>query len=321
MLALLVHPLAGALKTLDFLEFNVQLEALKTFCDIVRLRSFSRGAKENDVTQSAASLTVHQLEERLGVALIDRSQRPWKLTHEGKAFYEGCRAVVERYFETEAKVKNLHSEIGSVVRVASIYSVGLGPMNEYIGRFTEMHAGTRVEVDYLHPNKVYDAVLNGDADFGIVSFPQARRDLTVVPWLTEEMTLACPPNHRLSRQPSVKLKEISGEKFVAFEPGLAIRREIDRFLKKHRVDVDTVLEFDNIEAIKNAVEVGSGISLLPRPTLAREVKTGTLAAIGFSPNGFRRPLGFIHRKGKTLHRNASLFLDLLKKEKKEESLA
>ena len=94
----------------------MQIEALKTFCDIVRLRSFSRGAKENDVTQSAASLTVHQLEERLGATLIDRSQRPWKLTPEGKAFYEGCRAVVERYFETEAKVKNLHGEIGSVVR-------------------------------------------------------------------------------------------------------------------------------------------------------------------------------------------------------------
>ena len=131
-------------------------------CDIIRLRSFSRGAKENGVTQSAASLTVHQLEERLGVGLIDRSQRPWKLTSEGKAFYEGCRQVVERYFETEAKVKSLHGEIGSVVRVASIYSVGLGPMNDYIRCFTEAHPGTRVEVDYLHPNRVYDAVFAGE---------------------------------------------------------------------------------------------------------------------------------------------------------------
>lgn len=296
----------------------MQIEALKTFCDVVRLRSFSRGAKENGVTQSAASLIVHQLEERLGVALIDRSQRPWKPTAEGKAFYDGCRAVVERYFETEARVKSLHGEIGSVVRVASIYSVGLGPMNDYIRRFTEAHPGTRVEVDYLHPSRVYDAVLAGDADFGIVSFPQARRELTVIPWWTEEMALACPPNHRLARQGEVRLKQIAGEKFVAFEPELAIRREIDRFLKKHGVGVETVLEFDNIEAIKSAVEVGSGVSLLPKPTFEREVKTGTLAAIGFSPNGFRRPLGFIHRRGKKLHENAALFLDLLKKEKREE---
>lgn len=296
----------------------MQIEALKTFCDIIRLRSFSRGAKENGVTQSAASLTVHQLEERLGVGLIDRSQRPWKLTSEGKAFYEGCRAVVERYFETEAKVKNLHGEIGSVIRVASIYSVGLGPMNDYIRRFTELHPGTRVEVDYLHPNRVYAAVLAGEADFGIVSFPQTRRDLTVIPWCTEEMALACPPHHHLSKQESIRLKQIAGEKFVAFEPELIIRREIDRFLKKHGIAVETVLEFDNIEAIKNAVEVGSGISLLPLPTLAREVKTGTLAAITFNPNGFRRPLGFIHRRTKKPHRNAALFMDLLKKEKREE---
>lgn len=296
----------------------MQIEALKTFCDIVRLRSFSRGAKENGVTQSAASLTVHQLEERLGVGLIDRSQRPWKLTEEGKAFYEGCRQVVERYFETEAKVKNLHGEIGSVVRIASIYSVGLGPMNDYVKRFTESHPGTRVEVDYLHPNRVYDAVLAGDADFGIVSFPQARRDLTIVPWCTEDMAIACPPNHRFAKQPEIKLKQIADEKFVAFEPELSIRREIDRFFKKNGVEVEPVLEFDNIEAIKNAVEVGSGISLLPTPTFEREVKTGTLKAIAFSPNGFHRPLGFIHRKGKKLHHNATLFLDLLKKEKREE---
>lgn len=296
----------------------MQIEALKTFCDIVRLRSFSRAAKENGVTQSAASLTVHQLEERLGVGLIDRSQRPWKPTAEGKAFYEGCRQVVERYFETEAKVKSLHGEIGSVVRVASIYSVGLGPMNDYVRRFTEAHPGTRVDVDYLHPNRVYDAVLAGDADFGIVSFPQARRDLAVIPWCTEDMAIACPPNHRFAKQGDVKLKQIAGEKFVAFEPELSIRREIDRFLKKNGVDVEPVLEFDNIEAIKNAVEVGSGISLLPTPTFEREVKNGTLAAIGFSPNGFHRPLGFIHRKGKKLHQNAGLFLELLKKEKREE---
>ena len=295
----------------------MQIEALKTFCDVIRLKSFSRGAAENHVSQSAASLVVHQLESRLGVALIDRSQRPWKLTPEGKVYYEECRQVLERYFELEARVKNLHGEIGSVVRVASIYSVGLGPMNHHIEKFSQIHPGTRVEIDYLHPDRVYERVLADEVDFGIVSFPQARRELSIVPWCQEPMVIACHPNHPLARLKAAKLSQLSGEKFVGLDKGIVVRREVDRFLRLHGVEFETVLEFDNIEAIKNAVEVGSGIAILPKPTFEREVRTGTLAAVPFRPNGLSRPLGIIHRKGKKFHDNVTRFIALLKNGKKE----
>lgn len=293
----------------------MQIEALKTFCDVVRLRSFSRGASENGVSQSAASLIVHQLEERLGVKLIDRSHRPWKLTPEGKIYYEGCRDVVEGYVEVEARVKSLHAQISSVVRVASIYSVGLGPMNEYIGRFSRENPGVRVDMDYVRPDHVYAKVLAEEADLGIVSFPQARRELTVIPWCEEAMVLVCPPKHPLARQKVVRLSQLRGEKFIGFEPDLVIRKEIDRFLKQNGVYMDVVLEFDNIEAIKSAVEVGSGVAILPQPTIEREVKTKTLAAVPFRPNGFLRPLGLLHRRGKKLNTAALRFVELLKHEK------
>jgi len=294
---------------------SMQIEALKTFCDVVRLRSFSRGAEENNVSQSAASLIVHQLEDRLGVNLIDRSQRPWKLTVEGKLYYEGCREVVERYFQVEERVKGFHGEIRSVVRIASIYSVGLGPMNEYIERFSREHPGSKIEIEYLHPDRVYEKVAAEDADIGIVSFPQSKRDLSVIPWCTEPMVIACYPQHPFAKQKIVKLSQIEGEKFVAFQQGLVIRREIDRFLKQHGIGVDVILEFDNIEAIKTAVEVGSGISILPQPTFDREVKTKTLVSVRLRPNGFERPLGILYRRGKKLSPNAARFIDLLRQEK------
>lgn len=293
----------------------MQIEALKTFCDIVRLRSFSRGAVENGITQSAASLIVHQLEDRLGARLIDRSQRPWKLTDEGKLYYEGCREVVEHYESVEERVKGLHEEISSVVRVASIYSVGLGPMSEYIERFKRENAGAAVEIEYLSPDRVYEKTSGEEADLGIVSFPQARRDLAIIPWCEEPMVLACLPQHALAKRGVVELGEIEGEKFVGFQPGLVIRREIDRFLKKHKVRVDVVVEFDHIEAIKTAVEVGAGISLLPEPTFEREVRAKTLVAVRLRSNRFVRPLGIIHRRGKKLNAGTIRFIDLLKQEK------
>jgi DNA-binding transcriptional LysR family regulator len=290
----------------------MQVESLKIFCDVARLGSFSRGAEANGVLQSAASQAVHQLEKHLGAALIDRSRRPWQLTAEGRLFYEGCRDVLARHRDLEARVRRHHADADAVVRVAAIYSVGLGDMSQYIRRFSKSSAQVRVQVSYLHPDQVYESVIEEKADLGIVSFPQWRRELTVIPWREEPMVVACPPQHRLAgRKKKTALKEIAGEKFVGFDRDLVIRKQVDRFLRQHGVAVEVVVEFDNIEAIKRAVEVASGISILPEPTLNREVKTGTLVAVPFTPGGFVRPLGIIHLRGRKLHPSAQSFIELL----------
>src|SRR3712207_2148657 len=110
----------------------MQIEALKLYCDVVRFHSFSRGAEANDVLQSSASETVRHIEETLGVALIDRSCRPWQVTDEGKLFYEGCREVVDRYHEVVAQVRNTKTAVDTVVRVAAIYSVNLRDMSQFV---------------------------------------------------------------------------------------------------------------------------------------------------------------------------------------------
>jgi DNA-binding transcriptional LysR family regulator len=84
--------------------------------------------------------------------------------------------------------------------------------------------------------------------------------------------------------------------FIAFDRGLVIRREIDRFLREQDVTVHVVLEFDNIETIKRAVVEVAGISLLPLPTLRPEVDNGTLVAIPMREARLVRPMGIIHRR-------------------------
>jgi DNA-binding transcriptional LysR family regulator len=296
----------------------MQLDTLKTYCDIVRLNSFSRGAHENQLTQSAASQMVHHLEEHLGAVLIDRSHRPWKLTNEGKLFYEGCRDVLERYYNLENQVKNLYEEVNSVVRIACIYSVGLRHMSQYVESFSRAYPRVRIHIEYLHPDRVYEGVLNENMDLGIVSFPQSRRELSVIPWRSETMILACAPEHRFAQLTQISPAQISGERFVGFDKNLVIRKEIDRFLKKHQVEVEVVLEFDNIEAIKRAVEIASGISILPRPTLDREIGTRALVAVPLTTKEFVRPLGIIHRRGRKFNSNITRFIELLKQEEKME---
>ena len=294
----------------------MQIESLKVFCDIVRLRNFSQAAAENNVTQSMASQTVHNLEQHLNIQMIDRSQRPWKLTPEGQEFYKGCRDVVERYHNLEAAVKKLHNKVSATIRVASIYSVGLRHMGFYIHQYSQLYPWVQVKIDYLNPDRVYESVLNDQVDIGIVSFPRSRRDLEVIPWQEENMVLACYPTHRLARKKRAALSQLANEPFIGFDKNLDIRKEMDRLLKKHGVSTNIILEFDNIEVIKQAVEIGNGVSILPFPTLEKEVKLGTLCSIPLANGKFTRPLGIIHRKGIMFNQNIANFINLLQSRKK-----
>jgi len=291
----------------------VHLKSLKVFCDVVRQRSFSRAADENDISQSAASQVVLQLEEGLGVRLIDRSKRPFVLTPEGEVYYEGCRGVVERYFALEDKVRTLHQEVAGCVRVASIYSVGLHHMSCYLQEFLSQHPKANVRLEYLHPHRVYQSIEDDTADLGLVSYPKSSRTLTAIDWREEPMVLVCSPTHRLAARASVALSDLGGEKMIGFDSNLTIRREIDRVLNLHRVDVQVVMEFDNIETIKRAIEIDAGVGLLPEPTVLREVEAGTLATVPLETDELVRPLGIVHRRGKELNDTAWRFIELLKR--------
>lgn len=292
----------------------VQLKSLKVFCDVVRQRSFSRAADENDISQSGASQLVQQLEEGLGVKLIDRSKRPFVLTPEGTVYYEGCRGVVERYFAVEDKVRTLHQEVAGRVRVASIYSVGLHHMSQHLQAFLSQHPKANVRLEYLHPHRVFQAVEDDLADLGLISYPKSSRTIAAIQWREEPMVLVCAPTHRLANRKRVSLEELQGERMIGFDSELTIRREIDRVLNLHLVETQVVMEFDNIETIKRAIEIDAGVGLLPEPTVLREVHAGTLMAVPLDTDELVRPLGIIHRRGKELSSTAQRFIELLQRE-------
>jgi DNA-binding transcriptional LysR family regulator len=126
------------------------------------------------------------------------------------------------------------------------------------------------------------------------------------------MVLVCAPGHALARNLAVQTRELTVQKYVHFDRNLVIRRKVDAFLRQEGVSVDVVLEFDNIENIKQAVALGAGVALLPEPTVRREAKAGTLAALPLLDATFTRPLGIIHRR-QHLSVAARAFLDLLLK--------
>ncbi len=295
----------------------MQIEALGIFCDVVRHQSFSRAALANSVSQSSASQTVRHIERRIGAQLIDRSHRPWRLTTEGELFFKGCQEIVDRYRELEESVQRKQKRAVHTIRVASIYSVGMHDLSLYVDRFRAAEPGAHVDIDYMHPDEIPACIRSDQYELGLLAFGTPGRDLTVVPWQEQAMVVACPPSHRFAKQASaIGPRELGGEAFVTFDRGLPVRRELDRYLRRHEADVDVVAEFDNIENIKQAVEDGAGVAILPEPTLRREVELRALVAVrletldGEPP--FVRPLSIVHRRGRRLNPAVTAFIRVLR---------
>lgn len=290
----------------------MHLETLRLYCDVVRLRSFSRGAEQSFVSQSAASQAVQQLEAQLGVALIDRTRRPFVVTRQGEAFYAAARSILDAWEKAKSEVVAVKARVDGTVRVAAIYSVGLHDVSRPMQQFMSLYPEARVQLECLHPHKVVEAVLHGEADIGIMSYPPPDRALRVVPLREEPMALVCHPHHPLARRRVVTPAELNGEAFVAFDPGLTIRKAIDRVLRQHNVRVSIVMEFDNIETIKQAIIIAAGVSILPRHTVQKEVSIKALSVVEVSVPDLVRPVGIVHHRQKPLTPTAARFVQLLR---------
>lgn len=289
----------------------MHLRDLELFCEVALQRSFSKAAKAMGISQPVASEVVKALEDDLGLSLVNRSKRPLELTPAGEIYFAGARELLESYRQLKDRVLQLRDKVMGPVRVAAIYSVGLLQMDCYVKQFELLYPDAALELKYLHPNEVLEAVLNDEADLGLTSYPPKRGDLVTIPWQDQEMVVVLPPMHRLAPRKSIQVAELDGEPLVSFTPELQIRVELDRWLRQAKIDVDVVHEFDNIETIKRAVEVGSGIAILPAPTVKREQELGSLKVLKLEDVRWTRPLGIIHRKQKILTTACRRFLDLL----------
>lgn len=287
---------------------------LKLFRDIAQARSVSKGASMNGVSQSAASQHIQELERGLGTALLDRTRRPLEVTDAGKEYLEMCRDVLRRHDEFRAAIDGLKNRVEGTVRVASIYSVGLSEMSHLEQEFSRRYPDATLEVEYLRPEKVYEAVVADRADLGLLSYPEPSKEVTVLPWRMEEMVVAVSPYHRLAQMSEVSPQDLNGLDFVGFDADLPIRREVDRFLREQHVHVNMTLHFDNLQMIKEAVAHGSGISIMPARVMAAEVAQGRLVPISIVAPDLFRPLGIVHRKKKRFHRAAQAFLELLREQ-------
>lgn len=290
---------------------------LRLIRDVAHCRSVSKAAKLSGISQSAASQQIQDMEREAGAALFDRTTRPIALTAAGKLYVEYCRDVLRRQEELHASLEVLSREMNGTARVAAIYSVGLSEMASIEARFARVFPEARLQVSYLRPERVWQAVEEDEADLGLVSYAESSREVLSLPWRDEEMVVAVAPGHPFAGRGSIRAAELSGETFIGFDDDLPIQSHIERYLGEHDAEVRWALRFDNIQMIKEAVMHAAGISIMPQRVMRDDLTQGRIVALRLDPPELYRPVRIIHRRRKVFNEVTTGLLTLLSEKEPE----
>ena len=291
----------------------MHIEMLKMFCDLADLRSFSKTAEIHILSQSAVSQQLAQMELAHKCQLINRKKRPIELTKTGQLLYHASKDILDRYEQFKNELITLQKSSVSRINIAAIFSIGMHTLPNYIKKFMVSYQDVNVHVEYFSARRIYELVLAGDVDIGLVAVPRRDKRLDVYDFEDEPLVLVCNPNHPLARESQVDIHRLQFERFIAFEKDVPTRAWIDSILERYNIVVRPIMEFDNIETIKRAVEIKSGISIMPQTAILQEISSGTINAIPFSNENFIRPTGIIVRKDKIFGQAGRYLIELLRK--------
>ena len=289
----------------------MHIENFKIFADLVQSKSFSQAAKINGITQSAVSQQLRAMENHFKVLIVDRSQKQFKLTNEGKRLHESAKEILNLYERLDCELQEMKKVISGNIRVATIYSVGLHELPPYMKRFLSTYPTVNVHLEYRRSNLVYEDVLHNIVNLGIVAYPIKNRELEYLPFLEDELVLIASPDHPLARKDVVDLKELPEHAYIGFDNDIPTRKATDQIFRDARINILPVMEFDNIETVKRAVEINAGVAIIPRSTVTQEVEKELLVAMNFKGKRFLRPVFIIHRKGRILTPAMEKFIGLL----------
>lgn len=289
----------------------MHIQNFKTFCDLVETKSFSKAARLNEVTQSAVSQQLKAMEAYYDMLIIDRNQKKFRLTPQGTALYSTFKEILDLYEKLNCEIQEMRNIVSGTIQISTVNSIGLHELPPYLKSFIREFPSVNARVEYRRANMVYDDVLHGNADLGLVAFPPPHKELTIIPFANDELIIAMSPEHHLTKKRTIAMDDLNGIEFIAFERDIPTRKATDEILAKAGVEVSVVMEFDNVETVKRAIEINAGIAILPASTVVTESERNQLVIYKLEGGIHSRPLAVIHKKNRILTPALRSFVELM----------
>jgi DNA-binding transcriptional LysR family regulator len=289
---------------------HITLRQLRIFEAVARFSSISRAASELHLTQPAVSMQIKQLEEQIGLPMLEQIGKRLFLTEAGLEL----RTHAQRFSRQMHELKMAMDQFRGLERgllglaVVSTANYFLPPL---IATLSEQHPGMRISLQVGNRESVLAALADNRTDLAITGQPPESADLIALPFKDNPLVVIAAPAHRFARLGSIPIKELARETFVAREPGSGTRAVIERHFAEMGVEPSPGCEFNTNEAIKQAVQAGLGLAVVSQQTIEIELETRRLVVLPVEGFPIMRRWYVVHRSDKRLSAAAAAFVELL----------
>lgn len=276
---------------------NTTLRQLIVFETVARHLHFTRAAKELGTTQPSVSLQIRQIEDNLGVALFEQMGKRIHLTEAGRELYRSCREITRQLAEAETALERLKGVQGGRLRLA------IAPTAKYfisrlLAAFVRQHPGVSIDLLVASRDELLAQLDDNARDMVVMASPPMEPTLTAEPFLDEPLVAIAPPGHTLAGKPSVPLASLAEEPFLLRETASATRRQIECFFEEHGHVLVPVMEVNSNEAIKQAVQAGLGVAIVPLQSVVPERDTGRIEVLDVDSLNLQCNWHIVHRHDK-----------------------
>lgn len=283
------------------------------FCLVVDEGSISQAARLSYVSQPAVTRQIHQLENFYGALLFDRSDGKLKVTGAGKMLYPFAKSIVHDFHRSKESIKQAMGEYHTNLHVGASFTIGEYLLPSLLGRYKKQTPDIKVTLTIKNTPGVLEDLSNDVIDMALVEGLVENKEFIVEKFADDELIVVCSPEHVWEEQ--IQIEELIHERMIWRESGSGTRLIVENSLREHGIveKMESYMELGSTQAIKSAVEAGLGISILPRLTVARELKLGLLREVEIDGVTISRNLWLVKKQQRFNKIGVSQFVEFIQK--------
>jgi LysR family transcriptional regulator, low CO2-responsive transcriptional regulator len=294
------------------LDRAVTLRQLRTFKTVADLTSFSLAAQRLKLSQPSVSYQVKELEETLGLPLLDRLGKRVQLTEAGTVLYAYARRMLDVLDEATVAIEELRGIKRGTLRVGASTTVGIYLLPAALGAFKKLHPGLVISLEIGTRARVQEQVLRNELDLAVVGPALKDPEMAIIPFLSDELVVVAPAGHPLAGKRGLTLKDLAGKPFIMREASSGSRWSLEKAARKAGAKLSVAMELGSNGAIKHAVESGLGLAVISRYATALEISSGRLVELNVRGFPIRRDWHIVHLRRRKLPAPVTAFIDFLK---------
>jgi DNA-binding transcriptional LysR family regulator len=264
---------------------------LKAFCLIVETGSFSKAAAAKFMTQSAMSHLIKNLEEEIGVKLLNRKGKNVIPTHAGRIFYEHAKQILDQYKNMENDVYEVAREVKGRLSIGASVTAAAYLLPQAFYNFTKMYPEVKIELSVSNTEGIMSGLIEGQIDTGIVEGKMRNANIFLEEIAADEVVLVASDNHPFVKKQRLTIDDLISQPFIMPEAGSGLRECIDDYFMDSKIDpqkINIAMTLGNPELIIQMVQSGIGISFVSKWSVFKAVKDESVRLLPLSNRKLRR---------------------------------